>query len=112
VAQVGGIDRRTPVNGDPIHAGASVFFAVSNTENGSIDGNKGSIWRIENGRGQRVAGGDTSQLFGLAAETTQGVVLASRSAGAVVTNDLAFSEQRVEAIGIETILPLIVLLSD
>jgi hypothetical protein len=116
---VAGIDRRTPVNGDAIesfanviHAGGGVFYAVSNTGSGWTDGNKGFIWRIENGQGQRVAGGYTSQLFGLAAEPNQGIVFASGSAGAVVTNDLAFSEQQVGAIGVDVLLPLIMLLLD
>lgn len=114
---VAGITRRPPVNDQPletfvdvVHAGNGVFYAVSNTGSGWTDGDRGHVWRIENGQGTLVGGGYSSRLYGLTTDPAQGATFASGSAGAILTDLPDFIEPAVLTPRAETLLPVILML--
>ncbi|MEF3698305.1 hypothetical protein [Desulfolutivibrio sp.] len=90
-----------------VHAGGGVFWAALNTSSRYTDGDKASLYRIQNGVGQLVQGGFSSPINGLAASIGQSAVFAAGDNGAILTTNPAFTE-----VAGESIPPMLLLLLD
>jgi hypothetical protein len=74
------------------HAGNGVFWAALNTSDHYTDGNKGFLYRIENGAGVLVQGGFSSPLNGLCASESQAAAFAVGDNGVIWTTNPDFKE--------------------
>jgi hypothetical protein len=92
--QVSGITRRPPPDAvypaetfvSVVYAGNGVFYALCNSSPHWTDGDKGFIYRIEDGVGTLVDGGYSGQLYGLAAVPAVNGAFASGFSGSILTN--------------------------
>lgn len=76
-----------------VHAGSGgIFWAAMNTSSIYTDGGKGFLYRITNGKGERVEGGFSNPINSLASAPSQRAVFAAGDHGSIMTTNPSFHE--------------------